>query len=143
MLHETETRQTSQGDLYEQRAWEISKELNKQLLTLAIGLVAALYFAIINKESNLLLAGKILALVSIFFLGLSIAGTIFAMQYDMKRHQILADIEREGNLNELKLLEKKLKRFTKRNKTAGFISRFYFLTAVLIGISLLIVAIVN
>lgn len=38
MLHETETRQTAQAVLHEQRAWEI------QLLTLAIGLVAALYF---------------------------------------------------------------------------------------------------
>ena len=143
MLNKPESSQTSRGDIYEQRAWEISKELNKQLLTLAIGLVAALYFAIINKESNLLLAGKILALVSIFFLGLSIAGSIFAMQYDMKRHQILSDLEREDNLNKLKVLEKDLKRYTKRNRTAGFISRFYFLTAVLIGISLLIVAIVN
>ena len=130
------------GEIYDHRAWEISKELNKQLLTLSTAVIAALFFSIVDGESNVGTAGKILALIAIVFLGVSILGSILGMQWDMKKHQLLAQLNRIESSSEQDKLAKDLKRYIKRIRGAGGVSRGFFLTAIIIGISLLIVAIV-
>ncbi len=122
---------------FHERAADIAKNLNSQLLTLSTSIIAAFYLLIFNNNnlvSELNKFQKFLIIIIIFFFGLSILSSILGMQWDANRNYFLAQINDSTKQNirnqnvELKTL------FNRKQLRAKNLSKIFFLLGVLFAI---------
>lgn len=77
---------------FHDRAKNIANDLNRQLLTLSTGIVAAFFYFAIDKRADLNDIEKILILITIILFGLSIRCSILGMKWDASKNYFLGEI---------------------------------------------------
>ncbi len=125
------------SQIFHERAWKIANELNKLLLSMSTGILAAFFFLLTNPKIILNQSEKYLILISVLFFTLSIMLSILSMQWDSNRNYFLGEMKRtERELNNCykkqkdKAANKYLfsKSMTKITFVIGVISAGVFLT---------------
>lgn len=118
---------------FHDRAWEIANDLNKQLLTLSTGIIAAMFFLAFDKFDQFTLFMKVLILLNIILFGGSVLCIILSKQWDASKNYFLGHIndslkqskgERENN-------EFFKRKFDKKQLRAKLGARYFFLLGIL------------
>lgn len=122
---------------FHNRARDIANELNRHLLTLSTGIVAAFFYFAVDKRADLKYLEKILILITIALFGLAILYSILGMKWDASKNFFLGEIndpaEQENSAENEKLKENyddkqlKAKRFTRKFFLLGILGAFIFL----------------
>ncbi|WP_291152280.1 hypothetical protein [Flavobacterium sp. UBA7680] len=123
---------------FHEKAGNISRDLNRQLLSLSTGIIGA-FFILAFNEKHLHIFIKVCIIISIICFGLTIYFIISGMQSDSSKNYFLANIndstkqdKREENI-ELK------KKFNDKQLDAKKKSRLSFISGVICSIILLII----
>lgn len=121
---------------FHDRAWEIANDLNKQLLNLSTGIIAAIFYLAFNKQDSFNKFENFLILLTIVLFGISILFIILGKQWDASKNYFLGHIndskkqtdeEREKN-------ENKKREFDKKQRMAKQYARYFFLLGILTSI---------
>lgn len=77
---------------FHDRARNIANDLNRQVLTLSTGIVAALFYFAVEKKADLKYFEKILILITIMLFGVSILCSMLGMKRDASKNYFLGKI---------------------------------------------------
>ena len=77
---------------FHDRAWEIANDLNKQLLNLSTGIIAAIFLLAFNKHDSFNKLQNVLILITIILFGISILFIILGKQWDASKNYFLGHI---------------------------------------------------
>jgi hypothetical protein len=118
---------------FHERAGNISKDLNTQLLTLSTGIIAAFFLLVFNNK-DLTDTNRIFILITIAFFGFSILFSILGMKWDASRNYFLGNIN--DSTKQLKRTENELLKnnFNTKQKKAKNAAGLIFLLGVLSAI---------
>lgn len=127
------------AQIFHERAWKISNELNKLLLSMSTGILAAFFFLLTNPKIILNQSEKYSILISVLFFTFSIMFAILSMQWDSNRNYFLGQMknsEKESvnykknqkNKDKVKMKYYFSKSMTKITFVIGIISSGLFLT---------------
>jgi polyferredoxin len=124
---------------FHDRAWEIANDLNKQLLNLSTGIIAAIFFLAFNKENGFNTFENFLILLTIVLYGISILFIILGKQWDASKNYFL------GNINDSTKQtggkrgknENKKREFDKKQRKAKKFARYFFLLGIFSSIVLI------
>jgi len=100
---------------FHDRAWEIANDLNKQLLNLSTGIIAAIFLLAFNKHDSFNKLQNVLILITIILFGISILFIILGKQWDASKNYFL------GNINDSK--KKTMKREKKMKIKRDYMTR--------------------
>ena len=103
---------------FHDRAWEIANDLNKQLLNLSTGIIAAIFFLAFNKHDIFNKFENFLILLTIIFIGISILFIILGKQWDASKNYFLGHINDSKKQTENKTIKNKKKK--KKNNKKNF-----------------------
>lgn len=82
------------SQIFHERAWKIANELNKLLLSMSTGILAAFFFLLTNPKIILNQSEKHFILISVLFFTLSIMFAILSMQWDSSRNYFLGQMNK-------------------------------------------------
>jgi hypothetical protein len=121
---------------FHDRAWEIANDLNKQLLNLSTGIIAAMFFLAFDKHDKLTELANKFILLTIFLFGCTILCIILSKQWDASKNYFLGHINDSNKQTdeERKLNEYKKRHFDKKQRMAKEFARYFFLFGVLSAI---------
>lgn len=120
---------------FHERAGDVARELNKQLLTLSTGIVAAFFLLVFNKSKDFNAIEKTFILISISLFGLSILFIILGMQWDSSKYYFLGHINDSTKQNDRSKNEQLKKVFNKKQLNAKKAARVLFLLGILSAIT--------
>jgi hypothetical protein len=120
---------------FHERAGEVARDLNKQLLTLSTGIVAAFFFLVFNKSKDFDITEKTFILISIILFGLSILFTILGMQWDSSKYYFLGQINDSSKQVNRSDHEKMKRKYNKKQLNAKTVARVLFLSGILSAIT--------
>lgn len=127
---------------FHDRAKDIANDLNRQLLTLSTGIVAAFFYFAVDRRADLNDIEKILILITIILFGLSILCSILGMKWDASKNYFLGEINNAAKQNDRDKHERfkekhdnkqlKAKRDARRFLLLGILGAIIFLTKFLL-----------
>jgi hypothetical protein len=120
---------------FHERAGEVARDLNKQLLTLSTGIIAAFFFLVFNKSKDFDITEKTFILISIILFGLSILFTILGMQWDSSKYYFLGHINDSTKQDDRFEHEKMKKKYNRKQLKAKTVARVLFLLGILTAIT--------
>lgn len=82
------------SQIFHERAWKIANDLNKLLLSMSTGILAAFFFLLTNPIIILNQSEKYVILISVMFFTLSIMFAILSMQFDSCRNYFLGQMNK-------------------------------------------------
>ena len=122
---------------FHDRARDIANDLNRQLLNLSTGIVAALFYFAVEKRADLKYFEKLLILITIIFFGFSILCSILGMKLDASKNYFLGkinDAAKQNDRDDNRRLKEKhdnrqlnAKRYAKRFFILGILGVIIFL----------------
>jgi len=124
---------------FHDRAWDIANDLNKQLLSLSTGIIAAMFFLAFNKSEKLTGLGNKFILLSIFLFGCSILSIILSKQWDASKNYFLGLINDPTKQTKVKRTENKdqKEKYDKRQQAAKKWARNFFVLGIFSSIAFL------
>lgn len=123
---------------FHDRARNIANDLNRQLLTLSTGIVAAFFYFAIDKRADLNDIEKILILITIILFGLSILCSILGMKWDASKNYFLGEINNATKQNDRDKNEASKKTYDDKQLKAKRCANNLFLLGILGAIIFLI-----
>ncbi len=124
---------------FHDRARDIANDLNKQLLTLSTGIIAAFIFFVFNKHKDSNCLESIFILITIIFFGFAILFIILGMQWVASKNYYLGHINDSTRQSEREKNEIAKQNFDKRQRDAKDNARYFFLLGILSAIIFLTV----
>lgn len=121
---------------FHDRAWEIANDLNKQLLNLSTGIIAAMFFLAFDKHEKLTGLSNKFILLTIFLFGCSILCIILSKQWDASKNYFLGHINDSTKQTDEERVKNEIKKinFDKKQRIAKQSARYFFIFGVLSSI---------
>jgi len=136
--YKTENNSDTLSQKFHDKAGQISRDLNQQLLSLSTGIIGA-FFVLAFSNSCLSNIIKVLIVASICSFGLTILFIIVSMQKDSSKNYFLGNINDSAKQDlEIRESNEKLKmKFNKQQLLAKKILRITFLLGIAFSISIM------
>lgn len=124
---------------FHDRAWNIANDLNKQLLSLSTGIIAAMFFLTFDKSEKMSGLGNKFILLSIFLFGCSILSIILSKQWDASKNYFLGLINDPTKQTEDERTKNKIqkRKYDKRQQTSKQWARYFFIFGIFSSIAFL------